>query len=340
MDKIKKQIQQVFDIWQGHQITDEEIYNSNNGKYPILTGHNIIKGYSDSPIITDVPCITIPSKGIINKLYLQNRPFDANNTIALIPKNREEVDLEYVIFTQSSKITQFISSINTNNYLNNEILKGIEIDCPDYKIQLKIKLQYRKLIEIKELLKASEIKISNQIKKSVLTEGVKVLMDVFDLMVGSDDEMTEKYAYNNNGNVPIYSGASKNNGILNYTNKSDFDYDEYITWSLSGKAGTMFLRKTPCCLTRDCGIMVPKNKDDINLEWFIFTQESGLKDLAIGDGGLGRLKKNLIESYQFIRPNKNKQDEIVAEYKKLIVLKQQLNSIILKIENQLQKSIS
>ena len=102
----------------------------------------------------------------------------------------------------------------------------------------------------------------------------------------------------------------------------------------------MFLRKNPCCLTRDCGIIVPKDKDDINLEWFIFTQESHLKDFSIGGGGLGRLKKNLIESYQFILPDRNKQDEIVDEYKKHIKLKQQLNLMILKIEHQLQKSVS
>lgn len=33
----------LFYIWQGHQITDEEIYQGEKGEVPIITGHNKIK---------------------------------------------------------------------------------------------------------------------------------------------------------------------------------------------------------------------------------------------------------------------------------------------------------
>jgi len=341
MKKLNKaSIHNLFHIWQGHQITDEEIYNSKKGNVPIITGHNEIKGYALDPYIVDVPCITIPSKGIVNKLYLQTKPFDANNTIALIPIDRTEIDLEYFIFTQSDYITSFISSTSTNNYLNKALLENVEVKYPDYIIQLQIKTEYKKLIDMKKQIEENINLLSKQLFKDVKVSGREVFLnDVFILIVGCDDEMTENYAYNNSGKIPIYSGASTNEGILRYTNRIDYNFDEYITWSISGKAGTMYLRKGACCLTRDCGIMVPKNKKEINMEWFILTQETRLKEFAIGHGGLGRLKKILIKLYPFILPKKSVQDKIVEEYTKLIVFKQQLDKILYKLNIQERKVI-
>lgn len=331
---MKDPIHKLFHVWQGHQITDEEIYNLGKGQHPILTGHNVIKGYTQTPYITDVPCITIPSKGIVNELYLQARPFDANNTIALIPKDRKKIDLEYFLFTQSEYLTSFISSTNTNNYLNKAILNNVEIEYPDYPIQVKIRDQYKNLIAMKEMIENDVEKLSEQLDKNIrLTGREKILDDVFTLIVGSDDEMTEKYAYNNKGDIPIYSGASNNDGILRYTNRADYNpSDEYITWSLSGKAGTLYLRKGACCLTRDCGIMIPKNKNEINLRWFILTQEKGLREFSIGKGGLGRLKKILIKLYPFTLPSKDVQNGILEEFEKLIMLKNRLDTVNSKID--------
>jgi restriction endonuclease S subunit len=151
--------------------------------------------------------------------------------------------------------------------------------------------------------------------------------------------MTEFYAYNNNGKIPIYSGASNKNGIFRYTNRIDYNFDEYTTWSISGKAGTLYLRHGPCCLTRDCGIMVPKNKDEIILEWFILTQELNLKNFAIGRGGLGRLKKNIVSLFKFNLPKKPLQRKILFEYKKLIKIKEKIVCSINIFNKQLEKNI-
>lgn len=298
----------------------------------------LIKGHTDKPLITDVPCITIPSKGIVNKLYLQTNPFDANNTIALIPKDRQEINLEYVIFTYTQYITGFISSTHTNNYLNKETLKNIEIEYQEYPIQVKLLDRIGKFVELKEFVERSLEILAKQAAKNVGATGDNVTIDdVFVLKVGCDDEMTEKYAYDNKGKIPIYSGASSNAGIFRYTDRIDYNYEEYITWSISGKAGTMYLRKGPCCLTRDCGIMIPKNKSEINLEWFILSQQSSLRNFAIGRGGLGRLKKNLIELYSFARPKKEVQDKIVEEYKRLGKLKKTVEAFLERIDAQLRK---
>jgi len=214
------------------------------------------------------------------------------------------------------------------------IIKNIKIDVPDEGIQKEIADKYEKLMKIKEKISNVIKKLSDQLDTNIeLTGDPVILNDVFFLTVGSDDGMTEKYAYNNDGSIPIYSGASTNNGILRYTNRVDYNPpDEYITWSISGKAGTMYLRKGACCLTRDCGVMIPKDTSKINLKWFVLTQEKGLREFSIGKGGLGRLKKVLIRMYPFILPKKTIQDSIVEEFEKLIELKNSLYVINSKID--------
>ncbi len=337
---IKQKIQKLFHIWQGHQITDEEIYNSKTGKYPILTGHNEVKGLTDHPYIAKVPCITIPSKGVVNSLYLQIEPFDANNTIALIPKDRKTIDLEYFIFAHLRYITSFISSTSTNNYLNKEILRDVEIDLPNFPDQTKIRDEYKRLSALKKSIQSQTEILNRQVSRSVRTLGEPVTVDdVFSLKVGSDDKMTENYAYDNKGNIPIYSERRRNNGIFRYTKRIDYSFKDYITWSISGKAGTLHLRHGPCCLTRDCGIMIPRDKKRINLEWFILTQESSLMDFAIGRGGLGRLKKNLIELYSFELPKRVIQNQIVDEYNKIITIRNKLETLNQMVDTQLEKVV-
>ena len=50
-------LQKIFDLNQGIQITDEEIYYAipNNGKIPIITAHNEIKGYWDN-VVSRIMC--------------------------------------------------------------------------------------------------------------------------------------------------------------------------------------------------------------------------------------------------------------------------------------------
>jgi restriction endonuclease S subunit len=85
--------------------------------------------------------------------------------------------------------------------------------------------------------------------------------------------------------------------------------------------------------------MIPRNKRKINLEWFILTQESSLKYFAIGRGGLGRLKKNLIELYSFKRPKIEIQNQIVDEYNKIITLKEKLDVITQRLDKQFEKIV-
>ncbi len=104
---------EAFKIIQGHQITDEELYNS-FGDIPVRSGSNTIKGYWDKQIIAedDLPCITYPTKGNSGEAFIQNDIFDANNTAVLIPlpEFRSRINLEWFAYKLSVSFLQQFDS--------------------------------------------------------------------------------------------------------------------------------------------------------------------------------------------------------------------------------------
>ncbi|MBI5994911.1 restriction endonuclease subunit S [Clostridium perfringens] len=62
-----------------------------------------------------------------------------------------------------------------------------------------------------------------------------------------------------NGEYPVYSSQTKNNGCLGYINTYDFDCSQ-LTWTTDGaNAGTVFLREGKHNCTNVCGTLLPKN---------------------------------------------------------------------------------
>lgn len=134
-------IDTYFNIIQGHQITDEELYRS-EGKIPVITGANEVKGYWDKSIVSSehLPCITYPTKGNKDgKAYVQYAVFDANNTAVLIPKPewRERINLEWFAFKLKHVLKGIQTSKENVSYLNKELIEPYEIEIPDISIQIK-----------------------------------------------------------------------------------------------------------------------------------------------------------------------------------------------------------
>jgi len=69
----------------------------------------------------------------------------------------------------------------------------------------------------------------------------------------------------NQGNYPVYSSQTENNGIMGKLNTYDFE-GKYVTWTTDGaNAGTVFYREGRFNCTNVCGTIQPKNWDQINL---------------------------------------------------------------------------
>ena len=161
----------LFDIIQGHQITDAELYITEGG-IPVLTGKNEVKGYWNSQLVeeSDLPCITYPTKANSGEAYVQNRVFDANNTAGLIPKPewRDQLNLHWVTYRLSSLFLGIATSKEGVSYLNKKIVEEVELEIPDKHVQDDELGIHQELVSTEAQLQAILARIEVITKKSIV----------------------------------------------------------------------------------------------------------------------------------------------------------------------------
>ena len=161
----------LFDIIQGHQITDEELYIT-GGDIPVLTGKNEVKGYWNEVLVekSNLPCITYPSKANSGEAYVQDRIFDANNTAVLIPKPewRDKLNLQWVAHRLSNVFLDIATSKEGVSYLNKKIVEEVELEILDKSVQNSELKVYQQLVSIEEQLQAILSRIGVLKKKLIV----------------------------------------------------------------------------------------------------------------------------------------------------------------------------
>lgn len=86
----------------------------------------------------------------------------------------------------------------------------------------------------------------------------------------------------NQGDYPVYSSQTSNNGEMGRIATYDFDGD-YITWTTDGaNAGTVFERHGKFNCTNVCGTLLSKNKD-LNLSFYKYFLELSAKNFVRHD---------------------------------------------------------
>lgn len=139
-----------------------------------------------------------------------------------------------------------------------------------------------------------EIKILNnelnEINRSISTiradTTTEFIKDIFDIKQG-DAYYTLKIIKENGweGEIPIYSSNTKNNGLLVKIQKDkiktkDMFYDYCLTWAIDGMAGELFIRnelninnlkddKFLFTVNNHCGVLIPKEKIEFYAHWLI-----------------------------------------------------------------------
>lgn len=193
----------LFQIIQGHQITDEEIYIK-EGNIPVITGRNQIKGYWNNKIIEeeDLPCITYPTKANVGNAYIQTKIFDANNTAVLIPLPnwRAKIDLEWMSFKLRTTFLKIQTSKGGVSYLNKDIVEELEFDIPPKNIQEEEKRVILELLTIKNKIDGI-IKKIQEIKSSPITieyskyQGKQISAKELFNSISGNSGLTEEYLY-------------------------------------------------------------------------------------------------------------------------------------------------
>lgn len=160
----------IFDVIQGHQITDEELYYT-EGEIPVLTGNNEIKGHWNKKLVNeeDLPVITYPTKANPGVAFVQTKIFDANNTAVLIPKKewRKKIVLDWFRYKLPPMFLDAMTSKGGVSYLNKDIVEELDIDVPNKPKQEREVKYYKKLEAMKQKLEGVLERINELLSKGI-----------------------------------------------------------------------------------------------------------------------------------------------------------------------------
>jgi len=115
----------------------------------------------------------------------------------------------------------------------------------------------------------------------------------------------------NEGEFPVYSSQTENNGIMGCLNSFDFE-GEYVTWTTDGaNAGTVFYREGKFNCTNVCGTIQPKNWEQIELKFLPYYLNLGTKFSVRLDIN-PKLMNNMMAKIPLVIPPKTEQTAIAA----------------------------
>src|SRR5690554_7080259 len=146
----------------------------------------------------------------------------------------------------------------------------------------------------------------------------------------------------NEGEYPVYSSQTENNGVMGRLNSFDFE-GEYVTWTTDGaNAGTVFYREGKFNCTNVCGTIQPKNWKQIDLKFLPYYLNLGTKFSVRLDIN-PKLMNNMMAKIPIVIPPKSEQtsiasfldrktseiDEIIADKKRLLELYEEEKTAII-----------
>ncbi|EGF1230010.1 restriction endonuclease subunit S [Campylobacter jejuni] len=103
-----------------------------------------------------------------------------------------------------------------------------------------------------------------------------------------------------NGNFPVYSSQTTNNGILGYIKTYDFDCEQ-ITWTTDGvNAGTIFLRNGKYNCTNVCGILKLRNNE--NMSFLTYALQNVAPYYKRPDTNGAKIMNNEMANIQIVYP--------------------------------------
>ena len=158
---------------------------------------------------------------------------------------------------------------------------------------------------------------------------VKRVKELFSITRGRVIAQTELI---DDGQFPVYSSQTVNNGCMGYINTYDYDGD-FITWTTDGvNAGTVFLRSGKFNCTNICGILKLISKN--NLNYLYYALEATTKHNKRLDTNGAKIMSNEMMFIKITLPPLEQQKEI-AEY--LIEKTAKIDQIMSTINYQIEK---
>ena len=121
--------------------------------------------------------------------------------------------------------------------------------------------------------------------------------------------ISKKYLEENQGDYPVYSSQTRNNGEIGRISTFDFD-GEYITWTTDGAyAGTVFYRTGKFSITNICGLINPSK--EFKIKFLYYWLQIEIKKYVTGGSGNPKLMSNVVSNIKIPIPSIKTQEKIV-----------------------------
>jgi type I restriction enzyme S subunit len=148
-------------------------------------------------------------------------------------------------------------------------------------------------------------------KVRFLNKGIR-LGKIFE--TGRGRVINQEYVKENEGEYPIYSSQTSDEGIFGYIDTYDFE-GEYLTWTTDGYAGRVFYRNGKFNCTNVCGTAKLKKEfqNKINLKFLSFFLNLYTPFYVSIASGNPKLMNNVFEEIKIPLIPKSQQDQIVAQ---------------------------
>jgi len=255
-----------------------------------------------------------------------------------------KIDLKYFILKYQKTFLDFVTSKDSNGTFSKEIAENYIIELIDIEIQKDTINSYTRQTLLQNSIRKQIKKIEKQMKKSVSALSNKkdfLLSELFYIATGMP--IRQKQAYANGGDIPIISSKTTDNGVIFYADEDFLNqegniYDELgVSWSIDGNAGKLFLQNGKFFITNHAGVIIPRKyfQDKINLNWFILIAQYKFYSFVVAKNGQGKLGAEQVSNISIEIPikedgeiDKEQQDVIYTEYKRLLDIKGKLQAIL------------
>ena len=182
------------------------------------------------------------------------------------------------------------------------------------------------------------------------------ISDIFYVKTGS--RIREEDVYSHKGNIPCVTAQTSNDGIAWYADEewlksftkngeSVLIDEECITWSKDGvNAGTLFYKNYKFFPIDVCGVLIPKERNQINLKWFLYSMQNIIKENTTSSSSQPKVYNEQMSNIEIDIPTNNDgtfdidmQNKFVEEYEKLNKYVKLINEKIMKLETIINSEI-
>ncbi|MFH1801507.1 MAG: restriction endonuclease subunit S [archaeon] len=352
--KISLGDEKYFQVDNGERIRKEDI-NKAEGNIPVYSsskykGESL--GFVSDKIKEIVPkskkfsgeCITINADATDYSAFFRDETFYANDVLNIIITKSDEIYLPFVAIEINNILPSL--GLNKNNKLYKGKLRNLEIKIPlrkdgkfDLEKQKEIVSKFNKIESIKDKLKLDYDRIEN-LNVEIILEGNKENFSfdkIFELKKGNS-KYTKKYVNVNEGEFPVYSSNTKNNGILGSINSFDYNIECVQITTNGVYAGTIFYRpKHKFSINSDAKLLVKKS-NHLDYEFLLWKLKILFKEKGfnwknkVGDEKLYILNINvpIDEKGEF---DLEKQKEIAEKYNLVEEIKERIRENYQRIIN-------